>query len=71
MPADPGWPAVAPPTLCWISQFAKYIGEGGLKSVVVFPAKEGGDVIFAEFDGQVFADVGVEAASVVDAVAAH
>jgi len=38
---------------------------------VVFPAKEGGDVIFAEFDGQVFADVGVEAASVVDAVAAH
>ncbi len=60
-----------PTRSCLSSQIAEQVGEGGLEGVVVFPVREVGDVVFAEFDGQVFAGVGVEAASVADAVDAH
>ncbi len=53
------------------AQVAEQVGEGGLEGVVVFPVREVGDVVFAEFDGQVFAGAGVEAAPVADAVDAH
>ena len=52
-------------------QIAEQVGEGGLEGVVVFPVREVGDVVFAEFDSQIFAGVGVEAAPVADAVEAH
>ncbi len=60
-----------PTSSCLCSQIAEQVGEGRLEGVVVFPVREVGDVVFAEFDGQVFAGVGVEAAPVADAVDAH
>ena len=52
-------------------QIAEQTSEGGFEGGVVFPVREVGDVVFAEFDGQVFAGVGVEAAPIADAVDAH
>ena len=39
-------------------EVAEEAGEGGFESVVGFPVGEIGDEIFADFDGQVFADTG-------------
>ena len=38
-------------------QVTEEVGEGGLEGVVVIPVREVLDVVFAEFDGQVFAGV--------------
>ena len=52
-------------------QIAEQVGERGFESVVVFPVREVGDVVFANLFGEVFAGIGVIAAPVADAIDAH
>ena len=50
---------------------AEQVGERELESVVAFPVREVGDVVFANLLGEVFAGIGIIAAPVADAVDAH
>ena len=53
------------------AQVFEQAGEGGLEGVVLLPVREVGDEVFAQFDGEILAAVGIEALPVAQRLHVH